>query len=165
MGERNVAKTGRFWSKLNFTVPHAVMKQGKGAWFPPNNLMIIIIIRRRISSSRVTPCMAPNSKAAGSSSGRGRTIEREAPPLSKQVSGWGRGDYNLSSPSCFWSLSLLGFPLMWRHNMTTAMLIKKQNKTTTTTKPHWIWGWLTVAEVQSIIIMVESMVACRQTWC
>ena len=37
--------------------------------------------------------MATNSKAAGSSSGRGRTIEREAPPLSKQVSGWGRGDY------------------------------------------------------------------------
>jgi hypothetical protein len=34
--------------------------------------------------------MAPNSKAAGSSSGHGRTIEREAPPLSKQVSGWGR---------------------------------------------------------------------------
>jgi hypothetical protein len=33
------------------------------------------------------------SKAAGSSSGRGRKIEREAPPLSKQVSGWGRGDY------------------------------------------------------------------------
>jgi hypothetical protein len=30
---------------------------------------------------------------AGSSSGRGRTNEEEAPPLSKQVSGWGRGDY------------------------------------------------------------------------
>jgi hypothetical protein len=36
-----------------------------------------------------------NSKAAGSSSGRGRTMERQAPPgckqwnLSKQVSGWG----------------------------------------------------------------------------
>jgi hypothetical protein len=41
----------------------------------------------------VTTCTAPNSKAAGSSSGHGRTIEREAPPLSKQVSGWGRGDY------------------------------------------------------------------------
>jgi hypothetical protein len=39
-------------------------------------------------------CVAPNSKAACSSSGRGRMIEREAPPLSKQVSGWGRGDYN-----------------------------------------------------------------------
>jgi hypothetical protein len=38
--------------------------------------------------------VAPNSKAAGSSSGHGRTIEREAPPLSKQVSGWGRGDYS-----------------------------------------------------------------------
>ena len=37
--------------------------------------------------------MAPNSKAAGSSSGHGRTIEREAPPLSKLVSGWERGDY------------------------------------------------------------------------
>jgi hypothetical protein len=37
--------------------------------------------------------VAPNSKAAGSSSGRGRTNEQEAPPLSKQVSGWGRGDY------------------------------------------------------------------------
>jgi hypothetical protein len=32
--------------------------------------------------------------SAGSSSGRGRTNEQEAPPLSKQVSGWGRGDYN-----------------------------------------------------------------------
>jgi hypothetical protein len=40
--------------------------------------------------------VAPNSKAARSSSGRGRTIEREAPPLSKQVSGWGRGDYIFS---------------------------------------------------------------------
>jgi hypothetical protein len=30
---------------------------------------------------------------AGSSSGHGRTIEQKAPPLSKQVSGWGRGDY------------------------------------------------------------------------
>jgi hypothetical protein len=37
--------------------------------------------------------MAPNSKVARSSSGRGRTIEWEALPLSKQVSGWGRGDY------------------------------------------------------------------------
>jgi hypothetical protein len=45
------------------------------------------------SSSRVNMCVTLNSKAAGSSSGRGRTIEREAPPLSKQVSGWGRGDY------------------------------------------------------------------------
>jgi hypothetical protein len=35
--------------------------------------------------------MAPEqeSKAAGSSCGCGRTIERQAPPLSKQVSGWG----------------------------------------------------------------------------
>jgi hypothetical protein len=41
----------------------------------------------------VTTCTAPNSKATGSSSGYGITIEREAPPLSKQVSGWGRGDY------------------------------------------------------------------------
>jgi hypothetical protein len=41
----------------------------------------------------VTTCRAPNSKEAGSSSGHGRTIEWEAPPLSKQVSGWGRGDY------------------------------------------------------------------------
>jgi hypothetical protein len=32
--------------------------------------------------------------SAGSSSGRGRTNEQEAPPLSKQVSGWGRGDYS-----------------------------------------------------------------------
>jgi hypothetical protein len=35
--------------------------------------------------------------SAGSSSGRGRTNEQEAPPLSKQVSGWGRGDYRLHS--------------------------------------------------------------------
>jgi hypothetical protein len=39
--------------------------------------------------------VAPNSKAAQSSSGRGRTNEQEAPPLSKQVSGWGRGDYTI----------------------------------------------------------------------
>jgi hypothetical protein len=48
------------------------------------------------SSSRVNTCVAPSSKAAGFSSGHGRTIEQEAPPLSKQVSGWGRGDYTLS---------------------------------------------------------------------
>jgi hypothetical protein len=44
----------------------------------------------------VTTCTAPNSKAAGSSSGHGRTIEQEAPPLSKQVSGWRRGDYRFA---------------------------------------------------------------------
>jgi hypothetical protein len=27
------------------------------------------------------------------------------------------------------------------------------------------WGWLTVSEIQSIVIMAESMAACRQTWC
>jgi hypothetical protein len=37
--------------------------------------------------------VAPNNKTARSSSGCGRTNEQEAPPLSKQVSGWGRGDY------------------------------------------------------------------------
>jgi hypothetical protein len=37
--------------------------------------------------------MGTNCKVAGSSSGRGRTIEQEVPPLSKQVSGWGMGDY------------------------------------------------------------------------
>jgi hypothetical protein len=31
--------------------------------------------------------------SAGSSSGCDRTNEQEAPSLSKQVSGWGRGDY------------------------------------------------------------------------
>jgi hypothetical protein len=41
--------------------------------------------------------MASNSKAADSSSRPGRKIEREAPPLSKQVSGWGRGDYRHKS--------------------------------------------------------------------
>jgi hypothetical protein len=40
--------------------------------------------------------VAPNIKAARSSSGRCRKNEPEAPPLSKQVSGWGRGD-NISS--------------------------------------------------------------------
>jgi hypothetical protein len=54
--------------------------------------------------------MAPNSKVAGSISGHGRTIEQETPPLSKQVSGWGRGDYNLPSGSCLEFLSWL--PLM-----------------------------------------------------
>ena len=39
--------------------------------------------------------MASNSKAAGSSSGRGGTNEQEAPPQSKQVSGLGRRDYRL----------------------------------------------------------------------
>ena len=48
------------------------------------------------SSSRVSTCVAPNSKTARSSSMRGRTNEQEAPPLSKQVSGWGRGDYIIS---------------------------------------------------------------------
>jgi hypothetical protein len=37
--------------------------------------------------------------SAGSSSGRGRTNEQEAPPLSKQVSGWGRGDYRFDLSS------------------------------------------------------------------
>jgi hypothetical protein len=27
------------------------------------------------------------------------------------------------------------------------------------------WAWITVSEVQSIIIMAGSMVMCRQTWC
>lgn len=27
------------------------------------------------------------------------------------------------------------------------------------------WGWLTVSEVQSVIIKVGSMAAWRQTWC
>jgi hypothetical protein len=30
---------------------------------------------------------------------------------------------------------------------------------------HLIWGWLTVSEVQSMIVMTGSMVACRQMWC
>jgi hypothetical protein len=58
------------------------MKQGKGL----DSHQLIFG-----SNSRVITCTALNSKAAGSSSGRGRTIEWEAPPLSKQVSG--RGDY------------------------------------------------------------------------
>jgi hypothetical protein len=37
--------------------------------------------------------VSPNSKAARSSGGHGRTNEQETPPLSKQVSGWERGDY------------------------------------------------------------------------
>jgi hypothetical protein len=61
------------------------MKEGEG----PDSRQIILE-----SSSRVTTCTALNNKAAGSSSGHGRLIEREAPPLSKQVSGCGRGDYN-----------------------------------------------------------------------
>ena len=40
------------------------------------------------SSSRVNTCVASSSKAARSSSGRGRTNEQEAPPLSQQVPGW-----------------------------------------------------------------------------
>jgi hypothetical protein len=58
---------------------HAVMKEGKGY----DSHQIILG-----SGNRVTTCMAPeqqsgglqNSKVAGSSSGRGRTIEQQAPP-------------------------------------------------------------------------------------
>jgi hypothetical protein len=57
------------------------------------------------SSSRVSKCVAPNSKTARSSSGRGRTNEQEAPPPSKQVSGWGRGDYISRSSLLFFCLN------------------------------------------------------------
>jgi hypothetical protein len=47
------------------------------------------------------------AKLAGSSSGRGRTNEQEAPPLSKQVSGWRRGDYSNPLPLAFTILPTL----------------------------------------------------------
>ena len=50
--------------------------------------------RRKKKKRKVSTCVVPNSKAACSSSGRGRKNEQEAPPLSKQVSGWGRGGYS-----------------------------------------------------------------------
>ena len=50
--------------------------------------------RRKKKKRKVSTCVVPNSKAADSISGRGRKNEREAPPLSKQVSGWGRGGYS-----------------------------------------------------------------------
>jgi hypothetical protein len=80
------------WSKLNFTIPPAVMKQGKGVGFLPNSLGVRL---------QVNTWWLRNSKARSSSSGRGRTIEQQAPPLSKQVSGWGR----------LHSSSFLSFPL------------------------------------------------------
>jgi hypothetical protein len=52
--------------------------------------------------------MALDSKAAGSSSRCGRKIEQEAPPLSKQVSGWGRGDYKRALSRSFSTVQLLG---------------------------------------------------------
>ena len=73
--ERSQVKTDSYQSSI-LLFQHTVYEGGE------------IVLR---SSSRVTTSMALNSKAAGSSSGRGRTIEWEAPPLSKQVSG--RGDY------------------------------------------------------------------------
>jgi hypothetical protein len=48
---------------------------------------------------------------AGSSSGRGRTNEQEAPPLSKQVSGWGRGDYSDTSLPYFLRVLLMSLML------------------------------------------------------
>ena len=50
--------------------------------------------RKKKKKRKVSTCVVPNSKAADSISGRGRKNEREAPPLSKQVSGWGRGGYS-----------------------------------------------------------------------
>ena len=86
--ERNVAKTV-ILIKAQFYCSTRNYKAGKGG---PYSRQLILG-----SNSRVTMCRAPNSKEAGSSSGHGRMIEREAPPLSKQVSGWGRGDYRLQS--------------------------------------------------------------------
>jgi hypothetical protein len=76
--ERNVAKTVILIKAQILLLRHSVMKEGGGE-FSPNNLW---------SSRKVHVC-----GSAGSSSGRGRTNEQEAPPLSKQVSGWGRRDY------------------------------------------------------------------------
>ena len=38
-------------------------------------------------------------------------------------------------------------------------------KATLLEKTTFHWGWLTVSDVQSVIIMVESMAAFRQAWC
>jgi hypothetical protein len=79
---RNGVKTNSFWSKLKFyCCDTQLWRKGEGTRFPPNNLW---------SSRKVSTC-----GSACSSSGRGKTNEQEAPPLSKQVSGWGRGDYNV----------------------------------------------------------------------
>ena len=86
--ERNVAKTV-ILIKAQFYCSTRNYKAGEGG---PDSRQLILGC-----NSRVTMCRAPNSKAAGTSSGHGRMIEREAPPLSKQVSGWGRGDYRLQS--------------------------------------------------------------------
>jgi hypothetical protein len=32
-------------------------------------------------------------------------------------------------------------------------------------KKTFNWGWRTVSEVYRIVIMVENMPVCRQTWC
>ena len=79
--ERNVAKTVTLIKAQILLLRHSVMKEGGGYPIPAplNNLC---------SSRKVHEC-----GSASSSSGHGRTNEQEAPPLSKQVSGWGRGDY------------------------------------------------------------------------
>jgi hypothetical protein len=51
--EKEMQLRQAFWSKLNFTVPHTVMKQGKG----PDSHQLILR-----SNSRVTTCTAPNGK-------------------------------------------------------------------------------------------------------
>ena len=44
---------------------------------------------------------------------------------------------------------------LWRDTLTTATLLKENIS----------WGWFTVSEIQSIIIMAWNMAACRQSWC
>jgi hypothetical protein len=62
--------------------------------------------------------------SAGSSSGHGRTNEQEAPPLSKQVSGWGRGDYTCAHTKIgqIKNLKLTILPLIGKVIMRKTML-------------------------------------------
>jgi hypothetical protein len=58
------------------------------------------------------------------------------------------------SDICFWYLLLLGFALLWRNTMTK-----------TTLRATFTWGWLTILQVQSNLIIAGSIAACKQTWC
>jgi hypothetical protein len=67
--ERNAAKTGML-IKAQFYCSARSYEAGEGEGGGDSRQIV------PGTSSRVTTCMTPNSKAAGSSSGRGRTIEQ-----------------------------------------------------------------------------------------
>ena len=92
-----------------------------------------------------------------------------------------------TSPKHTQKINCLRVSLLWRDSMTKAIFLSPELRTeprslnllgkrsTTELNPlpprqlfyrkTFHWGWLTVSEVQSIVIMAGSMAACRQTWC